>query len=494
MEIIFGLLGLSVLLVILAAFVLLGLFLLRKLGVLKMKKEVNELGEVEQSSQGVLEWSALRESILFRIGIVTVLTLLMAAPLDMVESVVRERSHLYQSVLNDIARTWGQQQKLSGPMLLVPYTEKHIRTETITDKDKNERKVNKVVLKHYTAIVLPEALNIDVALNDEQRKRGIYESLVYQADLNVTGSFKFPRIQGLSNYIDEIHWDKAWLSLGISDTQAIKKASALKWNKQAIHFESGTRVTKLLARGFHAPIALDQTQKQYNFSLNLQLNGSGGFFFEPFGRSTDVTMKASWPHPSFQGSVLPQERNISADGFDASWHIPHLARNYPQLWTLEKQQFNVHEFEAGALLFEPISLYSQITRAIKYGILFIALTYITFLLFELGMKQRLHWVQYGIIGIALSIFYLMLLSLSEHIRFLPAYLISAGTIISMISLYVYAAMKSMKGTLLIALLLMGLYGILYSLLKLEDYALLMGTALLVVILGIMMYFTRNTGK
>jgi inner membrane protein len=206
-----------------------------------------------------------------------------------------------------------------------------------------------------------------------------------------------------------------------------------------------------------------------------------------------VKIISDWPHPSFQGSVLPSERTITDSGFEASWSVPNLARNYPQLWTAETQKFNVHEFVAGVNLFEPVSLYSQITRTIKYGILFIVLTYITFVIFELGIKRRLHFVQYGIIGLGLSMFYLSLLALAEHISFFMAYVSAAALISVMISLYAYSAVKNISRAGLVFLLLGGLYSILYSLLKLEDYALLVGTVLLLVILAVLMYFTRHIG-
>ena len=185
---------------------------------------------------------------------------------------------------------------------------------------------------------------------------------------------------------------------------------------------------------------------------------------------------------------------MEADGFDATWTVPHLARNYPQLWTLETQTFDIDEFVAGVDLFESVSLYSQIIRAIKYGVLFLVLTYVTFLLFEMGIGQRLHVIQYGVIGLAISMFYLTLLSLAEHTGFSKAYLSAAAIIIVMISLYVQAALKRVGRTSIITLLLVGLYSLLYSLLRLEDYALLAGVALLLVVLGVMMYLTRHVTK
>lgn len=207
-----------------------------------------------------------------------------------------------------------------------------------------------------------------------------------------------------------------------------------------------------------------------------------------------MTISSDWPHPSFQGNVLPEEPTINNEGFNASWSVPHLARSYPQIWTLETQNFDVQEFTAGVNLFEADSLYSKITRAIKYGSLFFILTYITFLLFELGIGKRLHIVQYGMIGLALSMFYLTLLSLAEQTGFFTAYLSAAGIIISMISLYAYAALRSIGRTTIIAGLLTGLYFMLYSLLKLEDHALMGGTVLLLIVLAVMMFLTRNIGS
>lgn len=488
MDIVFGLLGLVILGGIVVGSLMLLLFCAKKMGL------VPESGFASASGKVSPLLNILAQSLITRFALVALLSLLMVIPLNMVEEIVDDRSALHRSVLNDIANTWGRQQQLSGPALMVPYTEKFITESILTDKDGNERKVNKTRFEQRTAIVLPESLTIDTDLKGHERSRGIYNALVYSANLKINGSFKRPNINSLSNHIDTIHWDKAWFVLGISDTRAINKVSALKWAKQAIDFEPGTKITGLIKQGFHAPLVLNDDQQTFPYFLDINLNGSNGFYFEPFAKKTEVTISSDWPHPSFQGSVLPSDRTITDKGFEASWSVPNLARNYPQLWTAETQQFNVHEFRAGVHLFEPISLYSQITRTIKYGILFIVLTYITFVIFELGIKQRLHFVQYGIIGLGLSLFYLSLLALAEHISFLIAYVSAASLISLMISLYVYSAVKNISRTGLVFLLLSGLYSILYSLLKLEGYALLVGTLLLLVILAVLMYFTRHIGS
>ena len=513
MEIIFGLIGIIFMLVIFAGVIFFAIFLARKIGFLKpLDGKEGQKGDVVGSFKSYLsDFKQLSDSLVFRFGIIAVLVGVMTIPLGMVSDIVSERSHLYRNVLENIAGTWGHQQKLQGPALLIPYTEKYSSVKVLTDKDGNERKVNKTVYKQRTAIVLPEDLKINANLHGQTRKRSLYEAQVYTADLNLSGTFQRPNISHLSNHIEKIHWDRAWFSLGISDTQAINKVSQLSWQgsklvNQKVDFEPGTRIRKTFASGFHAPLNLSQyplknesqamngKQTDYQFSLDINVNGSKGFYFTPFGKTTDVSISSDWPHPSFQGNVLPDEHEVSDEGFQANWSVPHLARNYPQLWTLETQSFNVDEFSAGVNLFESVSLYSQITRAIKYGVLFFVLTYITFLLFELGIGRRLHVVQYGMIGLALSMFYLTLLSMAEHAGFFKAYIAAATIIIMMISLYAYAAIRSFGKTFIITVLLAGLYSMLYSMLNLEDYALLAGTALLLVILAVMMFLTRNIGK
>jgi len=503
MGVLFGLIGIVFMLAIFVGVVFFAIFMARKIGLLKPSDdEEGDEGRLGLKSY-LSDFKNLSDSLIFRFVIIAALVGIMTIPLDMVSDVVRERSNLYYKVLDDISGTWGHRQQLQGPVLLVPYTEKFTSVKVLTDKDGNERKVNKTIFKQRTAIVLPDDLKVDANLIGQTRKRSLYEALVYTADLKLSGNFKRPNIMSLSDHIDKIHWNRAWFSLGISDTQAINKVSKLTWmtnltTNQSIDFEPGTRIRETFSSGFHAPLDLESgganKQVRYQFSLDINVNGSDGFYFSPFGKTTNVTVKSDWPHPSFQGNVLPDKHRVSDTGFEAKWSVPHLARNYPQLWTLETQKFNVNEFKAGVNLFESVSLYSQITRAIKYGVLFFVLTYITFLLFELGIGKRLHVVQYGMIGLALSMFYLTLLSMAEHAGFFNAYLSAATIIIIMISLYAYAAIRSFARTSIITVLLVGLYAMLYSMLNLEDYALLAGTVMLLVVLAVMMYLTRNIGK
>ena len=504
MGILFSLIGLIIMLAIGAGVIVLVIFMARKAGLLKQIGSESDDGQITDNlvSNIIKGFKWLKESLVWRFGLVVILITLMTVPLGMVKEVVNERSYLHNNVKSEVASTWGQLQKIRGPSILIPYTERFDSVEVLTDKDGNEHKKNKTIYKQRTVILLPEALNIDVSLSGQTRKRSIYEALVYSADIQIQGEFIQPDINELSSNIDEIHWDRAWFSLGISDTQAINKVSMLRWNSDDYDFEPGTKITHVISNGFHAPLDLSKFIEAGNFSINnvypfsleINVNGSDGFYFNPFGKTTNVNITSDWPHPSFQGNVLPDQHNVTEGGFDANWTVPHLARNYPQLWTLETQEFDIDEFTAGVNLFESVSLYSQITRAIKYGVLFLVLTYVTFLLFEMGIGRRLHVIQYGVIGLAISMFYLTLLSLAEHAGFFKAYLSAAAIIIAMISCYVQAALKNVGRTSIITILLIGLYSLLYSLLRLEDYALLAGVGLLLVVLAVMMYLTSNVAK
>ncbi len=445
--------------------------------------------EIPQKSLG----RRLADSLTVRAIAIGVLALLMFIPLSMVGGTVDERRYLYESVQQEIASIWGRPQVVEGPALVVPYVEKYTTTETAKDEETGKiTTTSKVGYTHRTAVVLPRSLNVDVELREKVRHRGIYDALVYTAGVRLRGEIPHPDFGALSRHLHRVDWKKAYLVLSLSDTRAINEASKLIWNERPLSLAPGTRSTDLFGTGFHAPLGASDTYESYTFDLSLSINGSRGIRFAPFGEDTQVTMTSSWPHPSFQGSGLPTSYETRDDGFDATWSIPHLARNYPQLFRLaERDDFDLSEYLVGVDLFEPVFLYSKINRAVKYGLLFVGLTFLVFLIFELISQARLHFVQYGLIGIALCLFYLILLSLAEHIDFLRAYAVASAVNIGMITLYAGAALKSWKRAGIIFVLLSTLYTLLFSLLHMEDYALLMGTALLVAVVGVLMVLTRG---
>jgi len=493
---IYGFLALLILLAIIAGIGFLIYWLVKKFQQSNNGAMKNTDNTSSQSSSfantSVKNAKTASDTLTVRAIIVGVIALVMLIPLVMMQGVVHERNGLYRNVLHDIANTWGGQQTLQGPALVVPFIEKHVSKETIKDENGEEKIKSKTKYITKYAIQLPKDLNVDVSLAEQHRKRGIYKSLVYEAELSLAGSFEKIDIQSMSDHIHRIDWDKAYLVLGLSDTRAINEVSSLNWNGNEVGYSPGTRITELISHGFHASLnGVNANLDKHVFNTKISINGSQGFRFAPFGENTTVNMKSSWPHPSFQGMTLPTEYEVTNDGFTSSWTIPHLARNYPQSWVSPNANYNLSEFTAGVDLFEPVFLYSKVTRAVKYGILFVGLTFLTFLIFELTTQTRLHFVQYGLIGVALTLFYLVLLSIAEHTTFLTAYLVAAAINIGLITIYTGAALKNWGRASVIFVLLSALYTVLYSLLQLEDYALLMGTMLLLSVLMVLMYVTRN---
>jgi len=427
-----------------------------------------------------------------RFFIIGAIAILMFIPLASVNSIVEERNTLYTKVLSNIASQWGKPQVISGPILVVPIIEQYTITEKTKDTDGNEKIHNKVVYKNKNIMILPKKLTKDINLDEHYRYRSIYKSLVYEADINIGGEFTLPNFNKMSDNLHKVRYDKAYVLMGLSDTKAIQNVSELDFNKSLYAFEPSV-VLKLegLKSGFHAPVKVDLEQKKYTFNFNLKTKGSSYIRFSAFGKQTHIAVKSSWKHPSFQGDILPNTRKITKDGFEATWNIPSLARNFPQVWIAEEHNYNLSQLLTGVDLYEPVFLYSLVSRSIKYGVLFIVLTFLTFLIFELTQNSKLHYVQYGLIGLSLGLFFLTLLSLSEHMLFLYAYIIASSITLLSISIYTWFNSKNIKQSLSILIMLVALYTILYSLLQLEDYALLMGTGLLLVILFILMWITRN---
>ena len=430
-------------------------------------------------------------SLSFRSLLVGLLMLLLLIPLILVDSIVNERSHYYTSVINDIAKGWGGNQTIIGPILAVPYVEHQTSIETVTDTNGESKTVSKDVFIDKTMIVLPEVLAIKATLKERHRKRGIYDALLYKADLNLRGKFNLDSLPTEGNKYT-IRWKKAWLAVGVSDTKAISSTSPLRWGDSSAKFDPGTRLLKIIPSGFHASMkTISKDSLNAEFKLNFTLNGSRSFRFSPVGEITTAEIQSGWPHPSFQGGILPSSKIISKDGFSAHWSIPHLARNYPQSWLMKKENYRVNELTTGVDLFIPVSLYAKVSRATKYGVLFIGLTFLTFLVFEVTVKARVHIIQYAIIGLSLSLFYLLLVSLSEQLSFLKSYLYAASTIVGIISLYTMAVLKSLSKGLFIFILLSSLYAALYFILQMEDYALLAGAAVMLFVVVILMIVTRN---
>jgi inner membrane protein len=432
----------------------------------------------------------------FRALLVAFLGGLMLIPLFVVENIIQERHDYHAGVLKDLASTWGSPQTLTGPILVVPYVEHSTSVDTVIDPNGESRVVSKDLYNERTAILLPHDLEIRADLKEEHRQQGIYDALVYKANLSLSGYFDHSRLiptdkEGERN----IQWDKAFITLGITDPKAIESVSEFGWDKERVKLEPGTGLPSLLATGLHAPLPnTDTNTTNHAFKLTLTLRGSEGLSFAPMGETTKARMTSTGIHPGFEGSLLPSKQESSAQGFKAEWEIPHLARNFPQYWELEdKPNYNLQQITAGVSLSEPVMLYSRILHSSQYGALFIGLTFLIFFAFEMGGSGRkpLHVLQYVLVGAALSLFYLLLMALAEQFPFLDAYLAAAGTTVLSISLYTWAMLRSKGYAFVMLMLLTVLYGALYFLQEMEGYALLFGTGLLVLATTAMMYLTLH---
>ena len=426
-----------------------------------------------------------------RFVLVFFVAVVLLVPLMLLQSMVSERSYLQMDAVSEIQTAWGGTQLIGGPFLVVPYTVKQESVEYVERKGKQE-KVTKEYNVTYNRIVLPKNIAFTAEMIPEERYLGIYSTTVFSAPIRIEGEFDFLTYSNLV----KIHWDQAKLICGIPDIRA-SRSPALIWNNNEKTLYSGTDLLSSIPgmrSGFNAPVDMSDKVKQYPFLLSLKLMGSGSLGFTPVGETTTVKMSSTWPSPNFVSQMLPDERKVGPEGFTATCNVSSLNRSYPQTADIEQWPDGWDSFVIATSFTEPVSLYHAITRAVKYGILFIGVTFIVFLTFELVSKRRLHYVQYGLIGLAMVLFFLTLLSLAEHVRFIYAYAAASLVVVGMISSYVGAALRSLRHGFIMAALMTVLYITLYVLLQLEDYAMLMGTTIILLMLAVLMYVTRSVNS
>ena len=419
-------------------------------------------------------------SITIKILVIGLLVLILLIPARMVKSLIMERQFTRNNVVREISNKWGNEQSITGPILTVPWT-KYIE---ITRDGKVE--VEKIEKNLY---LLPESLDIKGDLQPEIRYRGVYKVIVYKSKLNFSGSFIIPDSLELGINNKDINWEKASLLIGIPDMRGIQNGLQINWNDNDYEVRPGMTSNVAGKSGVTANIPISCDEQLYNFSFNLDLNGSENLFFMPLGKTTDVHLSSTWDTPSFMGAFLPDNREVSEEGFKADWKILHLNRNYPQIW--KENTFSINQSSFGVNLLFPVDEYQKSMRSAKYAIMFIVLTFIMFLLFELINKRRTHPIQYILVSAGLLLFYTLLISLSEHIGFNKAYLASSIGIIGLITMYSHNIFKKYSITAIMGICLSILYGFLFVILQLQDYSLLLGSIGLFIILGIIMFISRK---
>ncbi|MDD2345301.1 MAG: cell envelope integrity protein CreD [Bacteroidales bacterium] len=419
----------------------------------------------------IKEW--MKNSAGFKLAIIGVLILLLLIPQGMIKSLIRERISYRNEVIHDICSKWAYSQYINGPILTIPF------------KQADPAKPLTYITKN--AHFLPEKLFIDGKIEPEIRYRGIYKVVVYNSKLQIKGNFAKPDIQQLNLNTEDILWDEAYISLGINDMRGIKKKINILWDNQSVEMQPGIPSVDVINSGVSAKIPIPENN--ISFDVFIDLNGSEMLSFTPVGKETIVKISSPWNSPSFDGSFLPDNRNITADGFTADWNVLNLNRNYPQQWIGSNNSTESSQF--GVKLLFPVDQYLKTERSAKYAIMFIFLTFTLIFFFERFQKRRIHFIQYFFIGAALIIFYSLLLSLSEHIPFTWAYLVSATAVISLILSYTYSMIKSVKSTAILGISLVSIYLFLYTTLQIEDYSLLIGSIGVFAVLAILMFFSRK---
>lgn len=435
------------------------------------------LNDLKQKAQG---------SALMRMIFLGVLVLFLQIPIAMIDRTIYERDLTRQGALHEVTSTWGAQQTIAGPIIVVPYV-----TRWLDEKD--GKKVEQRS-QHY-AYFQPDTLVVDGNVTTEVRRRGIFAVPLYLGTLKVSGDFARPDFTAFGVAEHDVQWSAASLIVGVSDPGALREQVTLRWNKRSVTFEPGSSAPALLPAGIHVPgiFAGDAgTADTYKFAFDLVLGGSDRLTFTPVGRDNQVRLASPWPDPSFLGNYLPATREVSAQGFSATWRIPHLGRNYPQSWRDDAVRADALAAATfGVNFMSPVNAYTATTRAVKYEILFVALTFLVFYLIELFKRVRIHPVQYLLVGGAICLFYLLLLALSEHIGFDAAYGVAAIPVVAMVGGYCAVILGQRRLGLYVAGELVALYGFLYTLLQVEDYALLVGSIGLMLVLGALMYVTRR---
>ncbi len=428
----------------------------------------------------------LANSPAFKFLLIILLILALAVPLIFVYLMVSERAQYAAKAKAEIGRAWGDAQTIRGPFVIVPTRREH------TIQRGNETRTEQV---SELAVFLPETLDIRPVVRTEERRRGIYTVPVYRSEIAVTGTFEPPETRRITSKDATILWDEAVLAILITDVRGIKRTAEIAIGAETASFRSGPGVeTGPPGRqpgAIHVPIGAERARQGFPFSFRLDLNGSNALNFVPAGGETAIELLSDWPHPSFSGAFLPDARTISDTGFEAAWKIPRLARGQGQTQHIGGLANLMQPTVFGVRFFQPVKFYSLAERALKYAQGFIAVVFFAVFVMEMKAERRVHWIQYLFVGLALAIFYLVLIGTAEHIGFEGGYLAAATATSLLVGSYMGTVTRSPAKGLQIFAIIAAIYALLYLLLRVEDYALLIGSLAAFAMLAAVMFATRN---
>lgn len=436
-----------------------------------------------------------------------IFVLVLLIPLELIKNLIDDRGRLHNQTITNIGNEWGKSQKIIAPVITISYTDTSINNKDSVSNASNTKAVA-VVPVERKFVILPEELNATIEMKDEVRQRGIYNATVYNANVKLKGYFS-------AKILKEDRKVLGCISIGLTDTKALIKINKFKIGDMDLEAMSGTMAAPLITNGISGQLGPEHNntmnKEKIPFEIDIDFRGSRDISILPLGKKNHFEIKSNWKSPSFSG-VLPTERTIDNNGFSAVWEVSNLIRNYPQIIDVNDDkysdfydEYNDYSSEnygsygnysdgntvVKVALFDSVTSYTQIYRACNYGILFIGMSLVVVFIFEVVSKKAAHYVQYGVVGFSLVIFYLLLLSLSEHIGFEWSYLISSLAIVIPNSMYITSMTSNKKFGIGMFIFLSGIYAILFSILRMEQYALLTGSLLILAVLYAVMYLTKK---
>ncbi|MBL7766210.1 MAG: cell envelope integrity protein CreD [Chitinophagaceae bacterium] len=411
---------------------------------------------------------------------ISFLILALLIPTFFITDLIRERQYRNEEVKKEISAQWGNEQTLSGPVLVIPYLQPEKSDDGKISKNKRH------------AFFLPDVLNVTGSLTPEYRARStIFKLIVYTSNLKLNGSFNQIPFTKLGIPLEDLLLSEAFMVYSISDYTGIQQQLKLDWDGKYYDYNPGGNSVSIFEKNLHTllPLNAEDLSKPHTFSMNIQLRGSERIQFTPVGKSTEVNINAKWPYPDFEGKTLPKY-TIQDSSFQAGWKAFDLNREFPQQWK-ESQEIKLSGSDFGVHLIQPLDNYAKTSRTVKYAILVIMLTFVIYFFIEVFQKKNVHAVQYVLIGFALCIFYTLLLSISEYTSYPFAYISSAAATILLITLYTRSVFGSNQTAGIFGAFLTLLYVFIYILIQLQDGALLTGSIGLFIILSAIMYFSRK---
>jgi inner membrane protein len=436
-----------------------------------------------------------KTKVLVKALIIGGIVLILQIPTFYVQDLIKEREQRQKEAIAEVSSKWARKQNIAGPVLVLPFWETGADT------------TSKSMTKHY-AYFLPDTLNINSTVSPEEKYRGIYKVMLYTSKINLKGSFNSIALEKLKIDPKEVIWNEAFTQISISDIKGLNDDLKLQWNNQSLMLSPDDRQSIAVDNGLSAPLNLASFEdlKHVDFASNMTISGSEELLFTPLGKSTTVDMSAKWPHPSFTGDILPLTSKISSDSFSAKWKSVSQKRSFPQQWkdnafsirsALDGDMMpanatiNISNSAFGADLFVPVNGYQKTMRSVKYSFLCILLTFAAFFLIDTSNKKSVHPFQYGLVGLALVLFYTLLLSFSEYIGFNISYAVASAATIGLIAWFVKGILNSSRLTIILSLVLLLVYTYVFTILQLQDYALLLGSIGLFITLAIIMHFSKK---